>query len=673
MLQFDQLLTPVWIYDTVNSRIHWANQSALSLWQADSLEELTSRDFSVDASDAVQQTLLAYLKEFEKGRSFRYWWRLTPRGQVKEVYCQFSGIRLENGQMAMLVEGVEQNELIASPAFNGSAVVTLFDETGKLISASNYQRERFGSSIQTLGDLMVYPAQARLVIDIAFTQGYHQEDIKLQSRQGERWHSIELRRTRHNDQRMLAVTLHDIHERKTRELQLQQEARTDALTGTLNRNGLVLELQPLFDQTVTFTLFYIDLDGFKPINDSYGHGAGDELLIEVARRLDQQAGKAACVSRIGGDEFVVVITEAALEGQQLDAASYAEALLEAVSGSYRVTDIALPIQLSASIGYACYPLHDRDLALLLADADTAMYAAKHSGRRRCLRYQKGMREEFHRRTQISQQLHRALVDNQLRLSYQPVVNVNTGRLALIEALLRWEDERLGIVTASELIDAAEHSGLIGELSRWIYRNACQDFRQIQQHFGDQVLLSLNISAMHIMQGGFIPALEQALSESGLKPQDLVLELTERVVLPSTPEYGAVVPKLIQMGFGIAIDDFGTGFSSLAYLSRIPAHWVKLDREFVQVMEPDCATILSIHQMIERLGMDMIVEGVEYGWQAAQLQQAGIYLQQGYFHIEPQDLQSLIARAQNPDWFADLLASADRGSESENRLSPEKEA
>ncbi len=654
MLLFDQLLTPVWIYDTVNSRIHWANQSALRLWQADSLEELTSRDFSVDASDAVQQTLLAYLEEFEKGRTLRHWWRISPKGKITEVYCQFSGVRIDDGRMAMLVEGVEQDDQIASPMFSGSAVVTLFDESGSLISASEYQRERFGSGIQILSDLMVYPGQASLIMDIALTQGYHQEDIKLQTRQGERWHSIELRRTLRQEKRVLAVTLHDIHDRKTRELQLQEQARTDALTGILNRNGLTIELTPLFEQQVPFTLIYIDLDGFKPINDSYGHSAGDELLIEVARRLSEQAGQYACVSRIGGDEFVVAITETQLNKLALDAGVYAEQLLDAVSGSYHVAVATLPIQLSASIGYACYPHHDSELALLLADADTAMYAAKHSGRRRCLRYRPGMREEFHRRTQISQHLDRALVEDRVKLSYQPVVNVQTGELVLIEALLRWEDERLGIVTASELVDAAEHSGLIGELSRWIYRNACKDFMQIRQHVGQKVLLSLNISAMHIMQGGFISALRQALDESGLQPSDLVLELTERVMLPDTPEYEMVVPELIQMGFGIAIDDFGTGFSSLAYLSRVPAHWVKLDREFVEVMEDDCATILSIHQMIDRLGMEMIVEGVEYHWQAEKLRQAGVYLQQGYFHIEPQNLQSLIASANPPGWFTELL-------------------
>lgn len=664
MLHFDQLQTPVWIYDTLNSRIHWANQSALRLWQADSLEELTARDFSAGASDAVQQTLLTYLDEFEKGRTLRHWWRLTPKGQVREVYCQFSGVRLEDGRMAMLVEGVEQDEQITPPTFYGSAVITLFDVRGALVSASDYQRERFGAGICALSDLLLYPDQAPLLIEIALSQGYHQEDIKLQSRQGVRWHSIELRRTRRGDEQMVAVTLHDIHDRKTLELKLQEQARTDALTGILNRNGLALELRPFFEQQTPFTLIYIDLDGFKPINDSYGHCAGDELLIEVARRLSERAGARACVSRIGGDEFVVAITQTQLAVQQQDDSAYAEALLDAVSGSYSVAGTPLPVQLSASIGFASYPEHDLELPLLLADADTAMYAAKHSGRRRCLRYRPGMREEFHRRTEITQQLCNALSDDQLQLSYQPVVDVATGNLVLVEALLRWEDARLGIINPSELVDAAEHSGLIGELSHWIYRHACQDFLQIRQHFGNQVRLSLNISALHIMQGGFIDALKHALDESQLQPSDLVLELTERVMMPSTPEYQQVIPALVKMGFGIAIDDFGTGFSSLAYLSQVPAHWVKLDREFVEVMEDDCATILSIQQMISRFGMEMIVEGIEYGWQAEQLRQAGVFLQQGYFHIRPQDLQSLLASANgNPRWFTALLNPADQVTES----------
>ena len=638
MLHFDQLQTPVWIYDTVNFRIHWANSSALDLWQADSLPELTSRDFRTDASDAVYQTLLTYLDEFEKGHSICRWWRLSPQGQVKDVYCQFSGIRLDDGHMAMLVEGLETDKDQLNPLFSGAAVVSLLDAKGDLISASPSLQEQFGGQIHQLANLLQYPEQVPVLLKIVSEQSFHQEDIRVKTLRGCRWYSIELRRARSAAEGQFTVTLQDIHDRKSRELQFQQMALLDPLTGILNRTGMMQKLSLLVERDISFSLFYLDLDGFKPINDSFGHGAGDELLLEVANRLRQLAGEGTMIARIGGDEFIVAVENAASEEQRRD---FASSIVATVSGQYRVVKESMEISLSVSVGIACFPEHEQDLNLLLADADTAMYMAKNSGRRCWLEYRQGMREQFHRRTHISQKLSVALSDNEFSLVYQPIINVTTGSVIVVETLVRWNSPELGVVSAEELIDAAEHCGMIREISSWIYKQACQDFIAIRNRFGEQVLLSVNISGLQILQGSVVESLVDALADTGLKPDDLVLELTENVMLPDSTEYAGTINQLVAMGFGIAIDDFGSGFSCLAYLNSIPADWVKLDREFVRQLNKGTETIRCINQLINALGMQVIVEGIENQTQSHQLQACGVLNQQGFWHSKPIGLQGLL--------------------------------
>ena len=630
VLNFDQLQTPVWIYDTINYRIHWANQSAISLWQADSLTELVCRDFRTDASDAVQHTLLSYLDEFAKGHTISHWWRLNPKGHTTHVFCRFSGVRLDDGRMAMLVEGLEQNEQLIS-GVSGSALLSLCDTNGDIISSNPALRECCGSDLKHLSDFLRYPEQCRILLQIASEQGYHQEDIKIRTLKGVFWHSLELRRICRDDMITISLTLQDIHGRKSRELEHQAMALLDPLTDALNRTGLMERVEPLIQQQVALSLYYVDLDGFKPINDSYGHATGDELLKCVATRLIGLVGEQGYVARIGGDEFVVVIPRERLANTDK---SFAEQLLQAVSGQYQVKATALSIALSASVGVSRFPEHDNCLSLLLANADAAMYQAKSSGRRRCVEYSPGMREQFHRHTRIAQLLSNAISCDQLALEYQPVIDTRNNTIVLMEALLRWRESNIDHISPEELIEAAEQCGLIGELSRWIYLRACSDFASMKGSLDEGVKLSVNVSALHIMQGGFIDSLNSALLESGLSPTDLILELTEKVMLPGNAEHESLLPELIKQGFSIAIDDFGTGFSSLAYLHSIPAEWVKLDREFVNQLQQGSETILAIQQLVNRLGMKMIVEGIETKLQLQQLNEAGVHLMQGFQLARP---------------------------------------
>ncbi len=386
MLDFDQLQTPVWIYDTVNFRIHWGNKSALALWEADSLEELTARDFSTDASDAVYQTLLSYLDEFRAGRTISRWWRLSPKGRAKDVFCRYSGVTLEDGHMAMLVEGLEPSDQLMGAGFFASTLLALSNEQGFLVSKNAALIEKFGRQCHHFSHILTYPEQSDLLLQAVLTQGYHVEDIKVSTLSGELWHSIELRRIERNGTVHVSITLQNIHERKVRELEHQALAFLDPLTGALNRNGLIHRVMPMIEKQQPFTIYYLDLDGFKPINDSYGHATGDELLNEVTRRLTSQVGNRGCVARMGGDEFVVVVP-AEPGFNQADTASV---LLELIASQYRVSATPVALMLSVSLGSSSFPGDDKDFSLLLANADAAMYNAKAQGRRRWVAYSADM-------------------------------------------------------------------------------------------------------------------------------------------------------------------------------------------------------------------------------------------------------------------------------------------
>ncbi|WP_261841857.1 putative bifunctional diguanylate cyclase/phosphodiesterase [Aliamphritea ceti] len=645
MLDIDQLQTPIWIYDIDNYRIHWANESALTLWHASSLEELTARDFQEGTSDAVQHTLLNYLDDFALGKRICHWWQLSPKGKAKDVYCQFSGVYLDDGRLAMLVEGLHVERAEIAALVSGTIMICLFNEQFELLSANPSFRQQFGTDIHNLADLIPVDELVKIDRQLAGKDKFYEQDICLQCADGNRWHSVEVRlsETTAGD---FVVSFQDIHERKSRELELQQMATHDVLTGVFNRKGLFQRMKLLHEKQTPFSIYYIDLDGFKPINDGFGHAVGDSLLCQVASRLRRCTGDDGDISRIGGDEFVVILPEACVD-DYFDV--FATALVQSLSGQYKISDDIPPVVLSVSVGVASYPRDDDDLELLLADADAAMYMAKGSGRRCWIQYRKGMREQLLRRTQISQRIGAALLNDEFEMCYQPVFDMHDSRVVIVEALVRWPGSELAEVSPDELIDVAEHCGLIGELSSWIFYQACQEFRAIRQRFGDQVLLSLNVSGLHIQQGRLISDLEYAINSAGLLPQDLVLELTERVIMPDSKEYSSTIDQLIGYGFSFAIDDFGTGFSSLAYLNSIPAKWVKLDREFVSRLDKGVETVTCIHKLVDALGMNLIVEGVETRWQVEKLKEHQIFYQQGYYHFSPANLRNLLCDQSELKW------------------------
>ncbi len=389
-------------------------------------------------------------------------------------------------------------------------------------------------------------------------------------------------------------------------------ARHDSLTGLPNR----LLLTDRLAQAIAIAprhekkpgLLFLDLDGFKHVNDSLGHMVGDKLLQSVSSRLEGCVRESDTVSRLGGDEFVVLLTEI-LEPD--DAALVAARMLEVVSETHFITGHELHV--TTSIGIALYPDDGTDAETLIKNADTAMYQAKARGRKSYQFFEASMNHRAVERQKIEEGLRRAVERNEFSLHYQPKLDIAGRRVCSAEALIRWQHPVLGDMPPARFISIAEESGLIVPLGRWVLREAC---RQTKAWLDDGLTLdtmAVNVSAMEFQNERFLNEVLDTLDETGLEPARLELELTESVLMKRTNASSQTLLALREAGVRLAIDDFGTGFSSLSYLTRFPVHTLKIDQSFIRQINaavPETMIVTAVLGMARSLSLRVVAEGVE---------------------------------------------------------------
>ncbi|TFW09931.1 EAL domain-containing protein [Oxalobacteraceae bacterium OM1] len=414
-------------------------------------------------------------------------------------------------------------------------------------------------------------------------------------------------------------------------------AHYDALTGLANRmllqERLTESVKAAARRHSVVALLFIDLDRFKPINDTHGHRAGDEVLVEIATRLKAAVRDTDTVARLGGDEFVVLMNEVRRPD---DAASTAAKLIDCIEQPYLIE--SQETFLSASIGVATYPDHATDAAGLMERADAAMYYAKSLGKRNYQFYAPQMTHEAVRRASVERQLRAALVANGFTLAYQPKIAIASGRLIGFEALVRMKpvDGREGI-TPDQFIPIAEESGLIVQLGAWVLNEACRQNRAWQEAGYLPLPVSVNVSAVQFRSREFVGIVRAALAESGLNPTFLDLEITETTVMQDF-EHGIDVMRQLQaLGVTVSIDDFGTGSSSLSKLKLFSADTLKIDRSFIRDLphdRDDAAITSTIIDLARNLDQKVVAEGVETKEQLAFLQHHGCDAAQGFFFSPP---------------------------------------
>jgi diguanylate cyclase len=418
--------------------------------------------------------------------------------------------------------------------------------------------------------------------------------------------------------------------------QLRHLATHDALTGLPNRvlldDRLAQAMAHADRDRGSFAVLVCDLDRFKLINDSLGHGAGDHLLQEVAHRLTGLVRSVDTVARYGGDEFVLLVSPIA---EREDAVRLAGRVIEVLQAPVRIA--AIDVHTSPSVGVAFYPADGASVEALLAHADAAMYCAKQRGRGNVQCFAAGMNAGAEDRVQLESDLHSAISLNQFQLYYQPKVDTVSGEVRSAEALLRWIHPVRGLVGPAEFIPLAEECGLIGSIGEWVIREACRQARAWQEAGVAALRVSVNLSASQFRQERLVDSIRSALDDARLQPKFLEVELTESAVMSDPEESIAILEQLSRMGVLVSVDDFGTGYSSMSYLRRFPIDKLKIDRVFISeiIDRPEDASIVrAIVSLAHSLRLKVVAEGVETPAQLAFLKAVGCDEYQGYHFSKP---------------------------------------
>jgi diguanylate cyclase (GGDEF)-like protein len=443
--------------------------------------------------------------------------------------------------------------------------------------------------------------------------------------------------------RGLALNFRDISERKALEQQLRQMAFHDPLTLLANRTLFKDRVQHALALVqrghLPVAVLFLDLDNFKTINDSLGHDAGDRLLGAVAQRIVKNTRPADTVARLGGDEFAILVESVASPEQ---VRTIAASLIEALAAPFVLNGVEVGV--AGSVGVA-YSTSATNAEALLGNADIAMYHAKAAGKNRYAVFEPRMQDVLHERLRLEADITRALAEQEFLLEYQPIVDLGTGSLLGVEALVRWRHPRDGMLMPGQFISVAEDCGQIVKLGRWVLIEACRALVAWRAGIagGNGLRVSVNISGRHLQHGDLLRDVTDALAMSGLEPENLVVELTESTIMCNTEANLERLQRLKCLGVRLALDDFGTGYSSLSYLHRFPIDILKIDRSFVSRLTtsdngPELAR--AVITLGSTLGLDIVAEGIELEPQIASLLALGCVAGQGFLFARAQTLDEL---------------------------------
>jgi diguanylate cyclase (GGDEF)-like protein/PAS domain S-box-containing protein len=434
----------------------------------------------------------------------------------------------------------------------------------------------------------------------------------------------------------IVLNYRDVTQRRMTEKQLEYRAHYDALTGLPNRvlfrDRVVNGLAQAQRHNRSLAIMYLDLDHFKLVNDGLGHSFGDGLLAAVATRLQKSLRASDTISRIGGDEFAILINDITDSNA---VATLARKLLDSLSTAFRIDEHDLYV--NASIGISVFPSDGMDVETLVKCADAAMYRAKELGRNQAQLFAPSMNERYVHRLAIEQNLHQALERGELELYYQPIYDRVRRRVTSAEALLRWNDPRRGMVSPAEFISLAEDTGLIIPIGDWVVRSACEQLRQWQTDGLPAMHMSVNISAHQLQQPDFMQMLENAISSNGVDPHLIQIEITETAAMLNVDRTMRLLRDMRAMGLAVAIDDFGTGQSSLIYLKQFPIDTIKIDKAFLRDITEDetaAALVSYVINLAHTLRLKVVAEGVETEEQYTFLRHYGCDQMQGYLLSRP---------------------------------------
>jgi len=438
--------------------------------------------------------------------------------------------------------------------------------------------------------------------------------------------------------REVVGTTTDISQRKKAEERIKYMAYHDLLTSLPNRHQFVDRLEGAIrhaeEHHEQLAVMFLDLDGFKNINDTLRHAFGDELLKAVGQRLVRSIRPQDVAARFGGDEFALLLSNMGAE----EAQACAKQILSELGRKFVLGD--LEIYASPSVGISIFPQDGQTSDLLIKHADAAMYHAKARGKNNYQLFDTGMIDLMKKKMLLETALRQAVAEEQLILYYQPQIDINTNRIIGVEALLRWNHPEVGLISPADFIPIAEETGLIVTIGEWVLRQACRQLRQWQEEWHEPLIMAVNISIRQFMSGSFPGMVRSILEETGLEPQYLELEITESMA--SDVQYTKeILMELKKIGVKVSIDDFGSGYSSLRYLSELPINKLKIDRVFIHELNTkNQAVIKSVITLAKTLGLEVLAEGVETDSQEAFLKDQGCELVQGFRYFKPMPAEEI---------------------------------
>ncbi len=461
----------------------------------------------------------------------------------------------------------------------------------------------------------------------------------------------------------MAGSQSDITQRKAAEDRLQHDAFHDSLTDLPNRALLMDRLSQAVGRRKRradsrFAVLFLDIDSFKFVNDSLGHHMGDQLLIAISRRLEACIRDGDTVARLGGDEFIVLMQDVA---STEDVLSLADRMLEVLQTPFLLDDHELVM--TASIGIALSGANDESAEEVVRNADIAMYQAKSRGKAVHVVFDEAMHAEAVARLELDTDLRQAATRQELRIHYQPIVSLRTGRIRSFEALLRWQHPNRGMVYPDEFVPLAEETKLILPIGLWVFRSAAEQLRRWQSQFGTTppLTMSVNLSCRQFSQPDLVFQVERLLLEARLDPSCLKMEITESAIMEQVESASSALTKFRALGVKLALDDFGKGYSSLSYLHQFPFDTLKIDRSFVSrigLNGENAEIVRTIISLAQVLGLDVVAEGVETAAQMVRLRDLGCHFGQGYFFSRPVTAEAATALLEeSPRWLDPASQSA----------------
>jgi len=526
--------------------------------------------------------------------------------------------------------------------------ITLSDASGRIVYLNPAEARMHGYQVEELiGREAREFASARQRRELSAGEGgavWRRESVNLR-RGGEEFPVLLTSvAVRDSEQRYLGVvtTCEDVSEQKEAEAKINRLAYFDTLTGLPNRGMFLERLQHSLALAARdggmLGLVFLDLDKFKDVNDTLGHGAGDQLLCEVALRLADCIRESDILARLGGDEFVVLLTSVACQEHM---AAAAQRMLDSFATPFQIE--GRTVYSSASIGIALFPDDSRDAFSLFRSADTAMYHAKNEGRAQFRFFSAEMNQKIQRRVALENSLRRGLERGEFFLVYQPQWDLKTNRMVGAEVLLRWQSEDFGLMLPSEFIALTEDSGLIFSIGEWVLTCACRQARSWAEEGHPEIKVAVNVSGKQLKQVDFLAMLAGIIRETGVAPRSLELEFTEGVIMESAEKTMETLAELKRMGVQLSIDDFGTGYSSLNYLKHFPVDRIKIDRSFVDGVNrssDDAAIVTAIISLGRSLSLKVLAEGVENSDQLHFLTGLGCDEVQGFYLAKPMPAELL---------------------------------